>query len=45
MKSTGACCDKATRLKEELGTADTVVGGAGSGLSKSAGFIYTRERF
>ena len=45
MKSTGACCDKAARLKEELGTADAVVVGAGSGLSTSAGFIYTGERF
>ena len=45
MKSTGACCDKAARLKEELGTADAVVIGAGSGLSTSAGFIYTGERF
>ena len=45
MKSTGACCDKAARLKEELGTADAVVAGAGSGLSTSAGFIYTGERF
>ena len=45
MKSTGACCDKAARLKEELGTADAMVIGAGSGLSTSAGFIYTGERF
>ena len=45
MKSTGACCDKAARLKEELGTADAMVIGAGSGLSTSAGFIYIGERF
>ena len=33
------------RLKEELETADAVVIGAGAGLSTSAGFIYTGERF
>lgn len=33
------------RLKEELDTADAVVIGAGSGLSTSAGFTYTGERF
>ena len=45
MKSTTACCDNLTRLKEELDTADAVVIGAGSGLSASAGFTYTGERF
>ena len=45
MKSTTACCDDITRLKEELDTADAVVIGAGSGLSTSAGFTYTGERF
>ena len=45
MKSTTACCDNITRLKEELDTADAVVIGAGSGLSASAGFTYTGERF
>ena len=33
------------RLKEALQTADAVVIGAGAGLSTSAGFIYTGERF
>lgn len=45
MKSTTACCDNLTRLKEELDTADAVVIGAGSGLSASAGFTYAGERF
>ena len=33
------------RLREEFDTADAVVIGAGSGLSTSAGFTYTGERF
>ncbi|MCR5294241.1 MAG: hypothetical protein K6E30_03565, partial [Lachnospiraceae bacterium] len=33
------------RLKEALAAADAVVIGAGAGLSTSAGFIYTGERF
>ena len=45
MKSTTDCCDNITRLKEELDTADAVVIGAGSGLSASARFTYTGERF
>ena len=45
MRSTSACCDNIMRLKEELDTADAVVIGAGSGLSTSAGFTYTGERF
>ena len=45
MQSTSACCHNIARLKEELGTADAVVIGAGSGLSASAGFAYTGERF
>lgn len=40
-----ACYDKISRLKQELETADSVVIGAGAGLSASAGFIYTGERF
>ena len=44
-KSTNACYDKTSRLKQELETADAVVIGAGSGLSTSAGFAYTGERF
>lgn len=45
MKSTSACCDNIARLKQELDRADAVVIGAGSGLSTSAGFTYTGERF
>ncbi len=33
------------KLKREIETADAVVIGAGAGLSTSAGFIYTGERF
>ena len=45
IKSTSACSDKISRLKQELDTAEAVVIGAGSGLSASAGFTYTGERF
>ena len=44
-KSTNAGCDKISRLRQELETADAVVIGAGSGLSTSAGFTYSGERF
>ncbi len=44
-QSTSACCDNLARLRQELETADAVVVGAGSGLSTSAGFTYTGERF
>ena len=36
---------EAGRLKTELETADAVIIGAGAGLSTSAGFVYTGERF
>ncbi len=45
MKSTNACYDKISQLKHKLDTADAVVIGAGAGLSTSAGFTYTGERF
>lgn len=45
IKSTGTCCDNIERLKHELDTTDAVLIGAGSGLSTSAGFAYTGERF
>ena len=45
VKSTNACYDKISRLKHELETADAVIIGAGAGLSTSAGFTYTGERF
>ena len=44
-KSTGAYSDEVKRLKEALDAADAVVIGAGAGLSTSAGFVYTGERF
>ncbi len=43
--STGSFSDNLARLREELNTADAVVIGAGAGLSTSAGFIYSGERF
>ena len=33
------------RLKEEIKTADAIVVGAGAGLSTSAGFTYSGDRF
>ena len=45
MRSTDACWDKVSRLKQALETADAVVLGAGAGLSTSAGFTYAGERF
>ena len=45
MKSTNVYCDNMERLRQELHVADAVVIGAGSGLSTSAGFTYTGERF
>ena len=44
-KSTGNYLDNVQRLREALDKADTVVVGAGAGLSTSAGFTYTGERF
>ncbi len=44
-KSTGRCSDNTERLKQALTAADAVIVGAGAGLSTSAGFIYTGERF
>ncbi|HIR12904.1 MAG TPA: Sir2 silent information regulator family NAD-dependent deacetylase [Candidatus Choladousia intestinavium] len=37
--------EKTDRLKNEIENADAIVIGAGAGLSNSAGFIYTGERF
>ena len=51
MKSTARCSNALTasdnirRLREALDSAEAVVIGAGAGLSASAGFIYTGERF
>lgn len=44
-KSTKACSGDIECLKEALDNSDAVVIGAGSGLSTSAGFTYSGERF
>lgn len=44
-KSMKTYSDKTTQLKKALADADAVVIGAGAGLSTSAGFVYTGERF
>lgn len=44
-KSTGNYSDNLNRLREALDQADAVVVGAGAGLSTSAGFTYSGERF
>ena len=43
--STGTYSDNIGRLKKALTEVDTVVIGAGAGLSTSAGFVYKGERF
>lgn len=43
--STENSSDKIVRLRRELTAADAVIVGAGAGLSTSAGFIYSGERF
>lgn len=45
MKSTGNYLDKLSRLKDKIAAADAIVIGAGAGLSASAGFDYSGERF
>ena len=45
MKSTENISDNIEKLKEKIRTADAVVIGAGAGLSTSAGFTYSGERF
>ena len=45
MKSTGSYLDNIENLKTALNVADAVVIGAGAGLSTSAGFTYSGERF
>ena len=44
-KSTANCSREIERLKSALEKADAVVIGGGAGLSASAGFVYTGERF
>ena len=43
--STKSCSEQIERLQAALRDCDSVVIGAGAGLSTSAGFIYTGERF
>lgn len=45
MRSTGNYSDKLSRLKDKIAAADAIVIGAGAGLSTSAGFDYSGERF
>lgn len=45
MRSTDNYLDKLSRLKNEIATADAIIIGAGAGLSASAGFDYSGERF
>lgn len=45
MKSTGSFSEQVSELKKEIEAAESVVIGAGAGLSTSAGFAYTGERF
>lgn len=44
-KSIDNSCNNIERLQDEFEKADAIVIGAGSGLSTSAGFAYTGERF
>ena len=44
-ESTKSCSKQIGQLKEVLSYADTIVIGTGAGLSASAGFVYTGERF
>ena len=45
ISETGSREDNIKRLKNEIETADAVIIGAGAGLSTSAGFTYSGERF
>lgn len=42
---TGNCWEQIEKLKQEIRTDDAITIGAGAGLSASAGFTYTGERF
>lgn len=44
-KSMNSYCDAIERLKNEIQEAEAIMIGAGSGLSTSAGFLYSGERF
>lgn len=45
MKYTGGCCPQTERLAREIRTADAILVGAGAGMSASAGYTYSGERF
>ena len=45
MRSTGSCSASIERLRAGLERCDAVVIGAGAGLSASAGYAYSGERF
>ena len=45
IRSTGNYSDNIERLKKAIDEADAIVIGAGAGLSTSAGFTYSGERF
>ncbi len=45
LRYTKNCSDDIARLRSALSNADSVVVGAGAGLSTSAGFVYGGERF
>ena len=44
-KSTGSYSDNINKLRKALKEIDAIVIGAGAGLSTSAGFVYSGERF
>lgn len=44
-RSTSACSDELDALRQKLAEADAILIGAGAGLSASAGFAYSGERF
>ena len=44
-RSTKSCSEQISRLQGAIDLADAIVIGAGAGLSTSAGFVYTGERF
>lgn len=45
IKSTGSYWEQIKKLQNEIATADAILLGAGAGLSTSAGFTYSGERF
>lgn len=45
MKYTNSYCSQMKQLKEKINTADAILIGAGAGLSASAGYTYSGERF